>query len=593
MSVAGALVRGLCGVWLLCCVVACAADDAHQPPGTLRLVTEGRSDYRIVIPRDHSFDETRAADELQAIILCVSGAQLPIVTDREPLAEHEIIIGRNRHAGRLRARTAYSRLGREGFTIRTVREHILIAGGPERGVLYGVYALLEKYIGCRWFAPTVSRIPALRSLVIPTIEEDTQVPAFAYRQVYYAECNDRDFCVHNKLNVLPSTEPRDLVSPQESSGNGLCHTFFSLCSPDKYFATHPEYFGMWDGQRTPAQLCLTNPDVVVVVVESLRKLMQQSPQARIWNVSQMDNGQPCTCPECRALDDREGGYAATIISFANQVAAHFPDKTISTLVYWYSMIPPKTVRPASNVQLIYCVDGDFRGQVTPSFEAFSAMAPELWMWYYCIPCQNIIAPWPNLLSMQHDMRYFAEHGARGIFVEGSYEPGSEFAELRTYLLTKLLWDQDFDVDAGIDEFLAAYYGPAASVLREYIDTMYKALTDAGDTLDTHCWSSAYAGTFLTPAMCIRYDGIFDRAEKAVADQPELLARVQHARAPLMHAEVQLGYGSVDARIALVERLQDISARTGIPHYADFNERPAESYLPALLDGLRAEKAAGK
>ena len=191
------------------------------------------------------------------------------------------------------------------------------------------------------------------------------------------------------------------------------------------------------------------------------------------------------------------------------------------------------------------------------------------------------------------MQYFAEHGARGIFVEGSYEPGSEFAELRTYLLAKLLWDQDFDVGTGIDEFLDAYYGPAAPMLREYIDTMHKALTDAGDTLDTHCWSRDYAGTFLTPAMCARYDAIFDRAEKAAADEPELLARVQHARAPLMHAEVQLGYGDVGARIALVQRLQDISARTGIPHYADFSEKAAESYLPGLLDGLRAEKAAPK
>ena len=593
MSPAVSVVRGLAGAWLLAWVAMGAGDAAGQAPGRLRLVTNGHSDYRIVVPRRASFDEQRAAEELQETIRQISHARLPIVTDEHPLAEHEIILGRNRHATQVGVRITYDRLSREGFTIRSAGQSLVIGGGPERGVLYGVYALLETYIGCRWFTPTASRIPSLRSIEIPAIADDTQVPAFAYRQVYYAECGDRWFCLHNRLNVLPTPEPHDLVSPQETPGNGLCHTFFSLCSPDKYFATHPEYFGMWDGQRTPAQLCLSNPEVVDIVVASLREAMQKTPQYRIWNVSQMDNGQPCTCPQCKALDDREGGHAATIINFVNQVAAHFPDKTISTLVYWYSMEPPKSVRPVANVQLIYCVDGDFRGAVAPSFEAFAAMAPELWTWYYCIPCQNIIAPWPNLLSLQHDMKYFAEHGARGIFVEGSYEPGSEFAELRTYLLAKLVWDQGFDVDTGIDEFLGAYYGAAAPMVREYIDTMYKALTDAGDTLDTHCWSRDYAGTFLAPAMCARYDAMFDRAEQAAAGEPELLAHVQHARAPLMHAEVQLGYGDVDARIALVERLQDISARTGIPHYADFNEKAAESYLPALLEGLRAEKAAPK
>ena len=37
-------------------------------------------------------------------------------------------------------------------------------------------------------------------------------------------------------------------------------------------------------------------------------------------------------------------------------------------------------------------------------------------------------------------------------------------------------------------------------------------------------------------------------------------------------------------------VQDISARTGIGHYADFGGRPTDSYLPELLNALRAEKA---
>ncbi len=584
-AVASSIVRAL----LVMCATACAADGASQAPGTIQLVADGRSDYQIVVPANPTFDEKRAARELCAMLRRISRAELKIVTDDRPLTEREIILGRNRHAEQLGIHADYDRLGGEGFTIRTVGDHLIIVGGPERGLLYGVYALLETYIGCRWFTPEVSRIPTLRDIKIPSILDDTQVPAFLYRQVYYAECSDRDFCIRNRLNVMPTAEPADLASPRHCPGNGLAHTFFSLCPPEKHFDAHPEYFGMWDGQRVPAQLCLTNPEVVGVVVDSLSEAMRQQPEVRTWNVSQMDNGQPCTCPECKALDEREGGHAATIISFANQVAAHFPEKTISTLIYWYSMVPPKTVRPAPNVQLIYCVDGDFRDPVGPSFEAFAAMAPELWIWYYCIPCPDIIAPWPNLLSMQHDMRYFTEQGASGIFVEGSYEPGSEFAELRTYLLAKLLWDQDFDVSRGIDEFLDAYYGPAARAMREYIDAMYQALHDTGTTLDVHCTCRDYAGAFLSADLCARYGEILDRAEAAVAGDPVLLARVQHARAPLMHAEVEIGHGDVDGRIALVERLQDVSARTGIPHFADFGGKPAESYLAGLLEALRAER----
>ena len=40
--------------------------------------------------------------------------------------------------------------------------------------------------------------------------------------------------------------------------------------------------------------------------------------------------------------------------------------------------------------------------------------------------------------------------------------GGELAELKTYLITKLLWDQTLNETALIDEFLAGYYGAAAA-----------------------------------------------------------------------------------------------------------------------------------
>jgi len=58
----------------------------------------------------------------------------------------------------------------------------------------------------------------------------------------------------------------------------------------------------------------------------------------------------------------------------------------------------------------------------------------------------------------------------------------------------------------------------------------------------------------------------------------------------IHVQIQLGHGSVDARLALAERLRDIAERPETPHFADFGVRPTEEYLPALIEGLRAEKA---
>ena len=84
--------------------------------------------------------------------------------------------------------------------------------------------------------------------------------------------------------------------------------------------------------------------------------------------------------------------------------------------------------------------------------------------------------------------------------------------------------------------------------------------------------------------------LFDHAEKAVADSPELLLRVQKERLALMHAEVQLGYGDVNSRIAKVYKMREIALRWRIRFFADFGELPTQEYLPSLITSLEKERA---
>jgi hypothetical protein len=577
------------GIAIALCMATTVAAVAQADQETLALVKDGKSRYVIVVPVDTSAEVALAARELQGYLQQISGATLPIVSDHRAVARREIILGNSRHLMDIHAGVSFRKLGDEGFVIRTVGAHLVIAGGPARGTLFGVYTFLEERLGCRWYTAAVSAVPHTSDIVIGGIN-DTQVPATVYRNVYYNEVWDPMFSARLKLNSANISGLVDDTQRGVGSGNGWAHTIFSYLPPDKYFESHPEYFALRDGKRQPTEPCLSNPDVFRIVVENLRTAMAVNPKARYWSVSQMDNGEPCMCDQCKALDDREGSPAGSVLTFVNKVAAEFPDKIISTLAYWYTMCPPKTVRPAKNVHIMMCYDWNPREPYHGYFLGWSKIAPRMYVWHYVIPCHNIIAPWPNLLLLQSQFKEAIAQGATGTFVEGSYEPGSEFAELRAYLLAKILWGPSCDIDAIMNDFLNGYYGAAGPVIRKYIDAMHESLTTTGDALDGHDWCAQHAGTFLAPAMLAEYDAIFDEAEKAVADDRELLLRVQHARMPLMHAELQLGYGDVDTRIALAERLLHIAKRTQTPFFWDFGNRPTDQYMAEVMDALQKEKA---
>lgn len=99
-------------------------------------------------------------------------------------------------------------------------------------------------------------------------------------------------------------------------------------------------------------------------------------------------------------------------------------------------------------------------------------------------------------------------------------------ELRAYLLTKLMWDADTDVDRHLTEFTDYYYGEAGVYIREYIETLCgKAEKD-----NIHAgYNDNPVSPLYDEAMLDIYDAILDKAEKAVAQDALRCRRVQKVR----------------------------------------------------------------
>ena len=242
-------------------------------------------------------------------------------------------------------------MGNEGFIIRTVGKDIVIAGGRPRGTLYGVYDFLERFCGCRWYTPTVKKMPFTLKLEVPDEIAVREVPALEYRESFFCgNALDGEWSAHNRCNgQMP-------IMHAHQGGQikyfPFVHTFNALLSPDEYFDEHPEYFSMVDGKRVRerTQLCLTNPDVVEIATKKVRQWIEEHPEATIISVSQNDWYNPCTCPECSKIDEAEGSHAGSLIAFVNKIAENiekdYPNIVIDALAYQYARTPPRTNTPA-------------------------------------------------------------------------------------------------------------------------------------------------------------------------------------------------------------------------------------------------------
>ena len=85
----------------------------------------------------------------------------------------------------------------------------------------------------------------------------------------------------------------------------------------EYFKEHPEYYAEVKGKRIGehSQLCPTNPDVVHISIEAVKRWIKEQPEKTISTVSQNNYGNWCEYDNCRTMDEREESQMDTTLQF--------------------------------------------------------------------------------------------------------------------------------------------------------------------------------------------------------------------------------------------------------------------------------------
>jgi len=529
------------GILLSILLASVTVDRVQEDSVTIAQNGVGRA--VVVVAPDATEVERHAAVELVRFLGEATGATLPIVDHAEGEGSR-ILVGPD--AARL-AIPDFSAddYGDEELFIRTKGHDLILAGGRPRGTLYAVYTFLEDVVGCRWWTSTASTIPEWPILELGILNGG-YAPRFEYRESFWFDAFDGDWAARNRGNG--NSERLEARHGGKHVYQGFVHTFYPLIPPDEYFEAHPEWFAEIDGERVHhrTQLCLANEEMRRQLVENLKVRLRANPQATIASVSQNDWHGYCRCARCAAVDDEEGGPSGSLLRFVNAVAAEieeeFPHVAISTLAYQYTRKPPRLVRPRSNVIVRLCsiecsfskpLSHDRNAAFRDDLLGWSKVCDRLYVWDYTTNFAHYVLPHPNLRVLGPNIAFFAEHGVRGVFEQGAYQsPGAEMAELRAWVLAKLLWDPSRDPEALINEFLDGYYGPAAGGVRAYLGLIHDAVEASGDYLG--CYSPPDAG-FLSLGTLVTGILMLHIAEQAAGDDEILRHRVRVARLPVLYA----------------------------------------------------------
>ena len=468
-----------------------------------KIVNNGVSTYKIVIPENATEFEQRAASEFRSYFRNATGCMLPLIKDNEAAYDANseyIVLGNVSFAAQ--ANHGFNTTGMKtgGYVIKTTGKSVFGLGTNDIGTLHGAYELLAQLIN--W-------VPFSKDLVV----YDKDLKNLTLKDFSICEEPDIEFnhsgYVDYGSSSLTSHRFR-MYTEREIWMDGLNgHAIFNIMKPDQYKADHPKWYS-----DCTFQLCYTArgdkeeyDKMLETMVENVKIAISQNRDRKNISIAQNDFGTWCECSACKAVAAEYGGAnAATQLLFANQVAEEIEtwlqsdeagedkgrDINLAIFAYQQTVDAPVKTNDDGSYSMInglkahdllsiwfapiyafftYGPTAVENKSTLDNFEKWSLLTDSFYLWYYDVNVVEYMLPYNSFGPTKDWYAIAKKYNATYLFNQGAWNAGSMsgFKYLKRWLNYKLGWNVSLNYQELLDEFFDGYFGPASATMRQYFN----------------------------------------------------------------------------------------------------------------------------
>jgi hypothetical protein len=577
--------RGFAAVALL------AAGAWVAPCRAVTLVEKGQARAVIVVPEKPAPVVDSAARVLRDHLKEMTGAELPIrtedrVTGSPSRDEAWVLVGE----GKLTEKFGLTSKGLEpGGIVQSAKGDVLALFGTDghtpsdaNGTRYAVTTFLEDKLGVRYLWPgDLGKVVPRRETITVADFQSRYAPKLAQRHIRSMGYHDRIQAGLDRLGFTKADYERLFAAAQRTRvespdwfawqrlGGTLNlrsgHAFTHLWA--KYGKDHPDWFALQaDGSRDQsanpdrARLCVSNPDLIAAVAREKIEELNSNRDLLGVSIAPNDGGRPafCTCPQCEALDAAEGrkvqlwdfskgsrrdfehvSLTDRMVSFWNAVAERVakvhPDKFLVVDAYSVYAAPPVERKLHPNLVVRFAPlgyhDEDYRQESLRDWDGWAKAAKRIFFRpNLMLAGRRDGLPLLYVHKFGKDFRHLAGHGMMGTDFDSCCHNWATQG-LNYYVVARLHWDPEQDVDALVDEYCRAGFGPAARSVRRYFDGL-EAVLDRAAARKT----PAVAGFTAEAVAGLRKE--LEQARKEAADDAVIAKRIAFLEVGLRWTEVE-------------------------------------------------------
>ena len=399
----------------------------------------------------------------------------------------------------------------DGYTVVALEDSLVIAGGNNRGLAYGIYDFLEKYVGVHFYSPDTIVVDdsdvMLGGGVLENYDPAFQVLRNPWQPIEKLAGKDGG-------NIAEDGSVR-IIAMNTIAGTGSVTT------------------------------CLSSSTTYKKALEKIQQQLQSGNVSAIRFSPSTDFDLYCTCEDCARVIEEEGGASGNYIRFLNKlydaIDELYPNVKFEITPRAYMATAPKLTQPVDGILIRFDTDKcHISHSVTDatcpeavafaeSLKSWSNFCDNVYVEYALTASKDFMPVFANLGSLREDMRFFAEVGVGSIRFNGNIVcPTGEFGELRVYLLSRLIQDPTMSEEeyyAHMDAFLKSFYGEGWQYVRKFIDKIIELAADGHQTKKGSPFDAITQEEYL--ANETTFDEWWNQAEALAGDRIDFVKRARY------------------------------------------------------------------
>lgn len=545
----------------------CPENVLHEikvEPTEKDFVSNGGTDYTIVVPSEAEVKVLNAATLISNTIEAATGAKLEIISEEDAAysgSQKYIVMdcdGLYEAAG---LETPAKDVGTRGYYIFTKDNSVFIRANTQHGVYNGALEFLKHMVGYEVFAEErvwLEQTDSLKLLDFTVIDRPDYELYLASNGIGDLEFTGQRYSHTDQMNVSYLNQGGE---------SAFQHNTMIYLPKSVYQEAHPLWYA-------GDQLCYTAHGdaeelelMLQEVMKTLTAVVDANPDKNSISFTQMDVRATCECEACSAAYEKYGAYSSTTILFVNRLGELLeeylkeqaeregtPIRDVKILFFAYQMTvePPvkeengvyaptaPEMRCRDNVAVYLApIDAMFNlsfedeknAQTQRIIEGWGAVADHIWMWLYSTNFSFYLTPYNSWETMIPRYRFCKANNAVFMYDQGQYNNATQtgFTHLKQYISAKALWDTSVELPELLDAYFIGCYDVAADPMRQFFDELqdwFKYLEENTDgRMNGNIYLESEQREFWPKALLLQWEEYIEEAYEAIkvyqTEEPEV------------------------------------------------------------------------